>query len=107
MNNIKFEQSQNIFAHGMCLRGSTVMEADLSTFKKRLCSTCKNEVSKNNCKLLGEIKESDSWYCSWWREKTNRKIKTKRCSACGEVKPISQFYKNETLLGGYQYNCMK
>lgn len=29
----------------------------------------------------------------------------KRCSKCGETKPLDEFYKDKTAKGGYRYNC--
>ena len=34
-------------------------------------------------------------------------MKTKKCSNCGEVKPLTEFYKNKGMKDGYQYECKK
>lgn len=30
---------------------------------------------------------------------------TKRCSHCGEVKPVSEFYRNSSSKDGYRFDC--
>ena len=32
-------------------------------------------------------------------------MKTKRCSKCGEVKPINEFHKNKANKDGHRYSC--
>ena len=74
---------------------------------ERLCSTCGNYESKLKCRLIGKIKNPDCIYCSWWKEKFEKIIKTKRCSECGRVKPINKFYKDKSSSDGHQYKCSK
>ena len=99
--------TDNIFSNGLYLSGSLQFTADLSIEDKRLCSTCKNEVSKNNCKTLGKILNPDCPCCSWYKPKYIKRYKTKRCSVCGKVKSINKFYTNKKMPDGYQYSCRR
>jgi len=31
----------------------------------------------------------------------------KKCSECGQTKPLTEFYKNSTCVGGYRHECKK
>jgi len=95
MDDIRF--SSNIFASP---KGRKQIGVDLVKGKKeRICSTCGNyNPKKLECPHLGKIKYPDIViYCSWWKdkEKTDKKLQTKRCGKCGGIKHISEFYKSE------------
>jgi len=98
--------NSDIFSGGIMLKGRRQIGTNLSKEQERLCSTCGNyDKDKLNCPHLGKIKNPDDIYCSWWKEKLEEKVKAKRCSVCGEVKPISGFYKDKSSNDEHQYKC--
>ena len=74
---------------------------------ERLCDTCfeYNKPKKDICIPVGNIKNPNVMYCSWWKEKLEGKIKAKKCSECREIKPIGEFYKRKNTIDGLQYWC--
>ena len=52
MINPRFNPTPEIFAKGFHLIGSNKLSANLSHAIKRLCSTCKNDMGKNNWLLF-------------------------------------------------------
>ena len=98
--------NENIFSSGMLLKGSTKTGADLSTTSERLCNTCRNYKGKLNCRLIDKIKNPDHPYCSWWKERLDKKMETKICSDCKEIKTIDKFYKYKSSPDGHQSKCI-
>jgi len=93
MDDIKF--SLNIFASP---KGRKQIGINLIKEKKeRVCSTCKHHLGRLICEYFGKIKNPDCIYCSWWKDKeeADKKLQTKKCSQCGKVKHISEFYRSE------------
>jgi len=91
-------------------KGRRLIGSKRKTEQARLCSTCENyDKDKLNCRLLGKIKYPDTVaHCSWWKDKEeiDKKPQIKRCSSCGEVKHISEFYKSEQNgKNGYRDVC--
>ena len=37
---------------------------------------------------------------------SDKLVRTKKCSKCGEVKPLTDFYKDKTSKGGHHLHCM-
>ena len=74
----------------------------------RTCDTCLeyNKPKKNMCIPVGKIKNPSAIDCSWWKEKFEKTIKTKKCSVCGKRKSIEKFYKAKSTDDGYQYKCI-
>lgn len=116
--------NSNIFSGGIMLKSRTQIGSKILKEKERLCSPCGNynrkdnihrkptddiicntDTKKLNCRLIGKIKNPNCIFCSWWKEKLEEKVKTKRCSVCGEVKPIETFYKDKSSNDGHQYKC--
>lgn len=64
-----FYYTDDIFSNGSYLIGSTQFSANLSIEEKRICGTCKHELSKFRCSSIGKIKNPDNPYCSWWKDK--------------------------------------
>ena len=74
--------------------------------EERLCSTCGNDLGKNKCRLIGKIKNPNYPYCSWWKERLDKKMETKICSNCKEIKTIDKFYKYKSSPDGHQSRCI-
>jgi len=82
------------------------MNDNPSKEEERLCSTCGNYKGKLNCRILGKIKVPDYPYCSWWKERLDKKMETKICSDCKEIKTIDKFYKSKANPDGHQSKCI-
>lgn len=120
----KTKYASRVYLDSLPFKGR-LPSSNLSGNKERLCSTCgnynkktniqkkpTNEIlrsigfKKSNCRLIGKIKYPDTVTdCSWWEEKFKKVIKTKRCSKCGKVKPLEEFYKDKSGDDGHQYKC--
>ena len=101
MIDTKFDS--NIFASP---KGRKQMGSNLSKEQERLCSTCGNYEGKLNCQLIGKIKNPNCIYCSWWKERLDKKMETKICSDCKEIKTINKFYKSKANPDGHQSKCI-
>jgi len=89
-------------------KGRKQIGTNLFKEQERLCRTCGNyNKDELSCPHLGKIKNPNCISCSWWKEKFEKVIKTKRCSKCGELKPIDKFYKDKSSNDGHQYKCSR
>lgn len=73
----------------------------------RNCNKCSRYLGRNMCRLLGRIVNKKGNQCSWFKNMGKEKPISKKCSSCGEVKTINEFYKDNRNPGGYRYNCIK
>ena len=90
---------------------------------KSLIKAAKSQVTKKNFKQVNEFRPLACENCTDWEEKTmalkNAKKAhepskdtpkedlegTKKCSACGKVKPLGEFYKNKRRPDGLEARC--
>ena len=100
-------EQDDIFYNGdYMLKTIPLEETGTIKSEERLCSTCGNYKGKLKCRLLGKIKNPNYPYCSWWKEKLDKKMETKICSDCKEIKTIDKFYKYKSSPDGHQSRCI-